>query len=82
VYSGNAVSIICKIQHIVKEKPKSARNFKLAFIGENGLPHQWCSAQRIKISMIAGGNHTTIQCGLVRNDTVLLVGCADLDADN
>ena len=26
------------------------------------------SAQRIKISMIAGGNHTLIQCGLVRND--------------
>ena len=24
----------------------------------------WCSAQRIKIQMIAGGNHTTIQLPL------------------
>ena len=42
---------------------------------ENGLPHQWCSAQRIKISMIAGGNHTLIQCGLVRNDIIFSLFC-------
>ena len=40
--------------------------------GNYGLPHQWCSAQRIKISMIASGNHTLIQCGLVRNDKCIL----------
>ena len=26
----------------------------------HGFPRGWCSAQRIKIKMIAGGNHTII----------------------
>ena len=29
------------------------------------IPNQWCSAQRIKIVMIASGNHTVIYRRLV-----------------
>ena len=35
---------------------------KLVFVGlteSNTFPRGWCSAQRIKIIMIAGGNHTS-----------------------
>ena len=31
------------------------------FVHPLGFPRGWCSAQRIKIIMIAGGNHTLIQ---------------------
>ena len=30
--------------------------------GRRTLYREWCSAQRIQINMIAGGNHTLIYC--------------------
>ncbi len=44
------------------------RNAPLAAPSGGGAPHPrcplwgWCSAQRIKITMIAGGNHTSVSC--------------------
>ena len=39
-------------------------------LSEGGAPQGWCSAQRMKITMIAGGNHTIIQ-----SEGVSLDGC-------
>ena len=41
----------------------SQQSAKLEFNELLAPPLGWCAAQRIKISMIAGGNHTTIHAG-------------------
>ena len=51
-----------------------AARFLCTFLNDSGgyhvmcvIANQWCSAQRIKIVMIASGNHTVIYRRLVRN---------------
>ena len=44
----------------VRKMPIQMRKRKIS--ARIPLQPQWCSAQRIKISMVAGGNHTIIQC--------------------
>ena len=61
-----------------------AARFLCTFLNDSGgchvmrvIANQWCSAQRIRIVMIASGNHTVIYCRLVWQ-SVLKIRNADV----